>query len=171
MGMYKISHKRSSIEQRLRTNYQKINYNRFRWWRWYQDKNSPLPYKSEFRDKIFNGDFDPSGYIWQAMLCEHMLNDMQSKTSDGQLDHTSTEVQLMKVRRKKLLEDHEKDENGKLESLWAHFVKHFNVTKEQAQEEALECCGSLIDLYYIIEDKYPKYNIIRSKRGRPKKVI
>ena len=115
--MYNISHKRSTIEQRLRTNYQKINYNRFRWWRWYQDKNSPLPYKSEFRDKIFNGDFDPSGYIWQAMLCEHMLNDMQSKTSDGQLDHTSTEVQLMKVRRKKLLEDHEKDENGKLESL------------------------------------------------------
>ena len=90
--MYNISHKRSTIEQRLRTNYQKINYNRFRWWRWYQDKNSPLPYKSEFRDKIFNGDFDPSGYIWQAMLCEHMLNDMQSKTSDGQLDHTSTEA-------------------------------------------------------------------------------
>jgi hypothetical protein len=97
-----------------------------------------------------------------------MLNDMQSKTSDGQLDHTSTEVQLMKVRRKKLLEDHEKDESGKLESLWAHFVKHFDVTKEQAQEEALKCCGSLIDLYYIIEDKYRK-QIKVSRRGRPKK--
>ena len=169
MGMYKISHKRSFIENRLNTKYQKINYNRFRWWRWYQDKNTPLPHKSDFRDKIFNGDFDPSGYIWQAMLCEHMLNDMQQSSSDGQLDHTDNDVQLMKARRKRLLEDHEKDENGKLESLWTHFQKHFNITKQQAQEEALECRGSIIDLYYIIEEKYRK-QIKVSRRGRPKKL-
>ena len=41
--------------------------------------------------------------------------------------------------------------------------------QQQAQEEALECRGSIIDLYYIIEEKYRK-QIKVSRRGRPKKL-
>ena len=164
--MFNVPHSRKSIEKRLNQNYQKINYNRFRWWRWYQDKNTPLGYKADFRDKIFNGDFEPSCYQLQAWLCEHMLNDLQIEY-DGDLDHTSEKVRLLKARRKRLLEDYEKDENGKIESLWTHFVKHFNISKEEVIQEALECRGEIIDLYYIVEDKYRK-NLITSKRGRPK---
>lgn len=168
--MFNVPFSRKFIEKRLNSSYQKINYNRFRWWRWYQDRNAPLSYKADFRDKIFNGDFDPSCYQLQAWLCEHMLNDMAESSSDGQLDHTNNEVQLMKARRKRLLEDYEKDESSKMESLWSHFTKHFNIDKKQAIEEAIECSGEIIDLYYIIEEKYKK-QIKSSRRGRPKKVI
>lgn len=166
--MFNVPFKKSFIEKRLNNNYQKINYNKFRWWRWYQDKNTPLPYKADFRDKIFNGDFSPSCYQLQAWLCEHILNDLQQNSSDGQLDHTSNEVQLMKARRKRLLEDYEKDEEGKIESLWNHFTRNFDISKEEVIQEALECRGEIIDLYYIIEDKYRK-QIKVSRRGRPKK--
>ena len=40
----------------------------------------------------------------------------------------------------------------------------------QAEEEALKCSGKIIDLYYIIEDKYRK-QIKVSRRGRPKKYV
>ena len=75
---------------------------------------------------------------------------------------------LLSARRKRLLEDYENDENTKLDSMYNHFRKYFGIDRKQVEEEALKCCGDLIDLYYIIEDKYKKKTII-SKRGRPKK--
>jgi len=134
----------------------------------YDNPNKPLDNRALFRDRILNGDFDYSHYKYQADWCEHEMNDVAAKYGDD-IGRYVEETSLLRSRRKRLLEDFEKDENGKLESLWAHFVKHFNITKEQAQEEALECCGSLIDLYYIIEDKY-RTQITPSRRGRPKKL-
>ncbi|NKB46922.1 MAG: molecular chaperone HtpG [Legionellales bacterium] len=45
--------------------------------------------------------------------------------------------------------------------------------EQQAEEEALKCSGELIDLYYIIEEKYKIVHIPvpLKRRGRPKKVI
>ena len=153
--MFNPSIPKSTIKKQL-SNYKKLNYNRFMWWRWYDEKNKPLPNKADFRDKIFNGDFNLSSYQLQAYLCEHMLDDLQQESSDGELDHTSEKVRMLKARRKRLLEDFEKDENSKLESLYKHFEKYFNITKEKVIEECLECSGELIDLYYIIEDKYER---------------
>ena len=153
--MFKVPHSRKHIEKHLNSNYQKINYNKFRWWRWYQDKNSPLPYKSSFRDKILNGDFDPSGYQWQAWLCEHMLNDLLIEC-DHDYQKYLEKGKLLLARRKRLLEDYEKDENGKLDNLFTHFRKYFKIDRREVEEEALKCCGELIDFYYIIEDKYGK---------------
>ena len=76
--MFRIPHTKQTIEKNLKK-FQPLNYNRFRWWRWYEAKNKPLPYKSDFRDKIFNGDFDSSCYSWQAYLCEYMLNDLEAE--------------------------------------------------------------------------------------------
>ena len=140
MGMYNISHKRSTIEQRLRTNYH-LNYNRFRWWRWYEAKNKPLPYKSDFRDKIFNGDFDHSCYMLQAYLCEHMLNELDEECGND-IAKFNEKGAVLKARRKRLWEDYEKDEFDRLQSLYTHFVKYFNIEKEQVIEEALKCRGN-----------------------------
>ena len=167
--MFKIPHTKPDIEKHLKK-YQPLNYNRFRWWRWYEAKNKPLPYKSNFKDKILNGDFDHSCYMFQAYLCEHMLNEIE-KECGNDIAKFNEKGAVLKARRKRLWEDYEKDEADRLHSLYQQFVKHFNVNKEQVIEEALECCGDTINLYYIMEDKYPKYNIVRSKRGRPKKVI
>ena len=73
--MFDVSISKAQINKQL-SKYQKLNYNQFRWWRWYESKNKPLPYKSSFRDKILNGDYDISPYFLQAQLCEHMLNEM-----------------------------------------------------------------------------------------------
>jgi hypothetical protein len=146
----------------------KLNYNAFRWWRIYDNPNKPLDNKALFRDRVLNGDFDYSHYKYQADWCEHEMNDIATECGED-IGKYVEKTSLLRSRRKRLLEDFEKDENGKLEILFQQFVKYFKIEKEQVIEEALECRGELIDLYYIIEDKYPKYNIISSKRGRPKK--
>ncbi len=45
--MFNVPVGKKKIEKHLKQNYQQINYNKFRWWRWYQDKNTPLPTKEE----------------------------------------------------------------------------------------------------------------------------
>ncbi len=148
--------------------FKKLNYNQFRWWRMYSYKTKPLPTKSDFRDKIFNGDFDPSCYQLQAWLCEHMMNDILAEC-DEDYQKFLEKSKLLGARRKRLYEDYEKDENYRLDYLFEEFSKNFDITKQQAEEEALECCGELIDLYYIIEEKYRKKHYV-SKRGRPRKI-
>ena len=62
-----------------------------------------------------------------------------------------------------------KDETNKLEEIYDQFQRNFDIDRSQVEEEALECLGELIDLYYVIEDKYRKKHYI-SKRGRPRKI-
>jgi hypothetical protein len=149
--------------------FQKINYNRFMWWRMYTYKTKPLPSKSDFREKIFNGDFDPSCYQLQAWLCEHELADLWDECIMD-IAKFNEKGAVTKARRKRLLEDYEKDETYRLDYLFTEFSKNFDITKQQAKEEALKCSGEIIDLYYIIEDKYRK-QIKVSRRGRPKKYV
>jgi hypothetical protein len=78
----------------------------------------------------------------------------------------------MLARRKRLWEDFEEDEAEILDSLIKQFTVYFRCNKEQVLEEIDKCSGELIDLYYIIEEKYSVYNIPQTrKRGRPRKVI
>ena len=169
--MYKIPLTKKEVDKEL-SKYQKINYNQFRWWRMYQPKNKPLHHLTPLRDRIFNGDFDYSCYRAQQYLVEHQLNDILEECGvDYQkyLERTS----VIRARRKRLIEDFEKDEAERLRSLIVEFTKYFRCNKEQVEEEMLECSGSLIDLYYIIEDKYKIVHmpLVSRKRGRPKKVI
>jgi hypothetical protein len=150
----------------------KLTYNAFRWWRIYDNPNKPLCNKSPFRDRILNGDFDYSHYKYQADWCEHEMNDVSIECGDD-IGKYVEKTSLLRSRRKRLLEDFEKDENGKLEMLIKAFTVNFKCNEEQVYEEIDKCSGSLMDLYYIIEDKYKivfmPYPLKR--RGRPKKVI
>lgn len=165
--MFKVPIPRKSIEKEL-NKLQPLNYNRFRWWRWYEHKNKPLPNKSSFRDKILNGDFEYSCYQWQAYLCEYMLNDLLEE-SKGDYQKYLENSAVLRARRKRLLEDFENDELSRLDNLYTQFTKNFNITKSQVEEEALKCLGETIDLYYIIEEKYKK-EAKSPRRGRPKKL-
>tara|TARA_R100000908_G_C3748440_1_gene143362 strand:+ start:570 stop:1070 length:501 start_codon:yes stop_codon:yes gene_type:complete len=164
--MFKVPHSRKFIEKRL-TEFQKLNYNQFRWWRWYEAKNKPLPNKSDFRDKIMNGDYDQGPYSLQAQLCEHMLNDIYEECKPD-LQKYLEKSKLLSARRKRLWEDHEKDENGKLNDLIIAFTKNFRITKDEIYQEIDICMGTILDLYYQIEEKYNKI-YIKSRRGRPAK--
>ena len=146
----------------------KLKYNQFRWWRMYDYPNKPLSNKSSFRDRILNGDFDYSHFNYQAMWCEHEMNDIAEDCNED-IQKYIEKTSLLRTRRTRLLEDFEKDENNKLELLIKGFIDNFSCTKEQVYDEIFKCSGELIDLYYIIEDKYKK-QIKVSRRGRPKKI-
>ena len=168
VNMFKVHLSKKAIQKRLDENYQKLNYNQFRWWRWYESRNKSLPYKSSFRDKILNGDFDISPYMLQSQLCEHMLNELLEECGTDYQKYLE-KGKLLIARRKRLLEDYEKDEFNKLEEIYSQFQKNFDITRKQVEEEAIECRDDLIDLYYIIEEKYRKKQYV-SKRGRPRKI-
>jgi len=168
VNMFKVHLSKKAIQKRLDDNYQKLNYNQFRWWRWYESRNKSLPYKSSFRDKILNGDFDISPYMLQSQLCEHMLNELLEECGTDYQKYLE-KGKLLIARRKRLLEDYEKDEFNKLEEIYSQFQKNFDITREQVEKEAIECRDDLIDLYYIIEEKYRKKHYV-SKRGRPRKI-
>lgn len=134
----------------------KLNYNKFRWWRMYEDTHTPLPNKSSFIDKILNGDFNPSLYMWQVYLVEHELNEIWNHSKNDMsmfLENTS----VQRARRKRLREDFEKEEGERMFNLYEHFFQYFNITREQLEEEMLECCGDIKDLYYIVDTKYTNF--------------
>lgn len=167
--MYNVPWSLKEVEKQL-SQYQKINYNQFRWWRMYQPKNKPLTNRHPLRDRILNGDFDFSCYKAQIYLVEHQLNELLQEC-DGDYQKYLEKGAVQLARRKRLIEDFEKDEAERLSSLKTAFTQHFRCNKKQVEEEMMSCRGSLIDLYYIIEDKYKivlmPYPLKR--RGRPSK--
>ena len=164
--MFTPAQSKKYIEKRL-TEFQKLNYNQFRWWRWYESKNKPLPNKADFRDKIMNGDYDPGPYALQAQLCEHMLNEFYEECMPD-IQKYNEKTKLLGARRKGLWEDHDKDENGKLDNLIKEFRRNFHITKDELYQEIDICMGTILDLYYQIEEKYNKI-YVKSRRGRPAK--
>ena len=161
---------RSELDEKFKS-LQKLNYNQFRWWRMYDTLNKPLDKRSPLRDRILNGDFDFSHYSYQVQWCEHELNDIWEDCGGDVLKYNE-QSSVLGARRKRLAEDFEKDEKEKLTTLISEFTKNFRCSKEQVEEEMLECSGDLIDLYYIIADKY-KIIFTPSplkRRGRRKKV-
>ena len=164
--IYSPSLTRRQLQNRF-SKLQKLNYNQFRWWRMYESKNKPLKGKASFRDRILNGDYEVSCYLDQARWCEHEINDLHEK-----YDHDPVQLneftKIWKARRSRLIEDYDREELEKLTAITDGFVKNFQITKDEVKEEMVNCRGSLIDLYYIIEDKYRKQFKV-SRRGRPKK--
>ena len=148
---------------------QKLNYNQFRWWRMYESKIKPLKGRALFRDRILNGDYDVSCYLDQAHWCEHEINDLYKR-----YDHDPVQLnehsKIWKARRTRLIEDHDREEHEKLTAIRDGFFQNFQITKDEIQKEMLNCRGSLIDLYYIIEEKYKIKYVKHEKRGRPKKI-
>ena len=124
---------REQLEKKF-SKLRKLNYNAFRWWRMYDNPNKPLCNRSLFRDRILNGDFDYSHYKYQADWCEHEMNDIAQDCGDD-IGKFVEKTSLLRSRRKRLLEDFEKDENGKLEMLIKAFTVHFRCNKEQVYEE------------------------------------
>jgi hypothetical protein len=148
----------------------KLKYNQFRWWRMYDNPNKPLDKRALFRDRILNGDFNYSHYSYQVMWCEHEMNETAIMCKDD-IGKFVEMTSLLRTRRKRLLEDFERDEQEKLEGLIKGFTDNFRCSKDQVYEEIFKCSGKLIDLYYIIEDKYKIVHIPYplKRRGRPRK--
>ena len=144
-----------------------LNYNRFMWWRRFDQKKRPLDKKAPLLDRIKNGDLEFSHYYWQALYTEIEMNEKRNECIDDQ--HWIEQTRVDKQRRRRLYDDFEKDETEKLATLRKQFSKEFRMTKEDYDDEILEFGGTLLQLYRHCEIKYGKKIRIKSKRGRPRK--
>lgn len=159
---------RQWIEKKLSERYFKKPYDRFMWWRGYTPKNKPLTSRHPLRERIANGDFEQGPYLMEVELTFHTMNDkyQESITRGGEVDyslyHTNTSID--RARRKRLIEDHEKDEYKKLDDLRNEFLKEFKMTKEQYNKEVEKTSGTTLEFYFQMEEKYGKWAI------KPKRV-
>ena len=144
-----------------------LNYNRFMWWRRFDQKKRPLDKKAPLLDRIKNGDLEFSHYYWQALYTEIEMNEKRNECIDDQ--HWIEQTRVDKQRRRRLYDDFEKDEAEKLATLRKEFSKEFRMTKEDYDNEILKFGGTLLQLYHHCEIKYGKKIRIKSKRGRPRK--
>jgi hypothetical protein len=130
----------------------KLKYNKFRWWRMYESFHPPLTNKSPLLKKIQNGDFDYSHYSYQYQLCEHELNDMVKKHG-GVTEKFIDDSHILRIKRKKLIEEFEKDELTKLYNIKKKFTKLFKISEEEFEEEIIKFGGTLEDLYFYFQNK------------------
>ena len=55
-----------------------------------------------------------------------------------------------------------------LSNLYKQFKKNFDISRDELNEEINICMGTILDLYYQVEEKFNKKYVI-SRRGRPAK--
>ena len=135
----------------------KLNYNRFFWWRMYDNPNKPLHVYTPLIDRIKNGDFDYSHYNYQAMWCEHEMNKLYVSIGSGDMGRYVEESSLLRTRRKRLLEDYNKDEKDKLANLTKELSINFRLSREEVKTYMESFGGTLEELYISLKEKYP-YN-------------
>jgi hypothetical protein len=164
--VYNLSHPIELVEKEL-SKLKPLNYNRFFWWRRWASKKVPLNNKADLYDKICNGDFNYSHYKWQSLYTEWEIN--QKFTTAIDTTHFVEITRVDRMRRKRLLEDFEKDEIEKLTTIKKLFLKEFRMGGDNYEEEILEFGGTLKDFYHYCSENYGKKIQIKSKRGRPKK--
>ena len=147
-----------------------LNYNQFRWWRRFDSKTQPLPRGAKFLDRIKNGEFEFSHYYWQWKLTELELNDLYKKYK-GDIRPILMENPVDLARRKRLIEDFEKDENARLESLQKGFLNEFVMTKEEYLEHVLNFNGTTEEFYGYCLKTFTHTGKKPERRGRPKKIV
>lgn len=165
-----LKHDRDTVESIL-SRYQPLNYNRFRWWRTHTDNITPLGKRAPLKDRIINGDFNESTYFWQAQLALHNAKD---KVDLSKHNH-SDQLEILAVdlaRYKRLMEDHEKEEGGRLEDLYDAFTAHFQITRQELIDELCEWNMDLLSYYNYCNEfkRTTPYANRKSRRGRPKKI-
>ena len=151
------------IETKLKKRFFKKPYDRFMWWRSYTPKNKPLGIKASLIDRIINGDFEAGPFLLEVELVHHTINEKFKALigNDGEVDYGkySVETSIDRARKKRLLEDHDKDEFRKLDDLRKLFKKEFKITEEEYKKEITKGSDTLVDFYYKLEKKYGKRNI------------
>jgi len=152
---------------------QPLNYNRFMWWRTHTDKVVPLGKRAPLKDRILNGDFNPSTYFWQAQLSLYTAKDKL----DLSKHETRYQLEICAVdfaRHKRLMEDFWKEEPARLEALYDAFTSSFQLTREELEEEFLKWPGDILSFYEYCNNflrTTPSENRKSMRgRGRPKKV-
>jgi hypothetical protein len=164
--LYNISNKQLVIKEIKKL--KPINYNQFRWWRKFDTKHKPLPLKSTLLERIKNQEYEFSQYYWQWKYCELELNEKYKSYGDD-IQKLLEKDAIDLARRKRLIEDFEKDETQKLESLQIDFTKEFVMTIEDYYTHIEDFDGTIEDFYNYCLKTFDKRK--QERRGRPKKYV
>ena len=148
---------------------QPLNYNQFKWWRRFDTKTKPLPRGSKFIDRIKNGEYEFSHYYWQWKLSELEINELHIKYN-GDIQKLLEKNGVDLARRKRLIEDFEKDEENRLKALQDGFLREFVMTKEEYFEHISNFSGTTEGFYLYCLKTFDRSGKQPERRGRPKKV-
>jgi len=165
-----IRHSREVVMEHV-NKLQPLNYNKFMWWRTHTDKVVPLGKRAMLKDRILNGEFNPSSYFWQAQLSLYTAKDkldLEKHDMKYQMEICAVDF----ARHKRLMEDYEKEETSRMEALYDAFTSAYKITREELEEKFLRFNGTILDFYNYAESflyTTPAENR-KKMRGRPKKV-
>jgi hypothetical protein len=163
-------HTIEDIEKQL-SQLQKLNYNQFFWWRRWGRKSQPLHNYSPLIEKIRNGDYDPSPYLFQIYYCNWEI-EQKYKQFEGDSRAQASETRVDKERRRRLTADHEKYEKENLAQLQKDFLTVFRMTKVDYKRDSIEVGGTPEEFYNYCDDTYGRFNRPSNmpRRGRPPKI-
>ena len=189
-----IRHSRETVMEHI-NKLQPLNYNKFMWWRTHTDKVVPLGKRAMLKDRILNGEFNPSSYFWQAQLSLYTAKDkLDLEKHDMRYQMEICAVDF--ARHKRLMEDYEKEESSRMEALYDAFTSAYKITREELEEKFLNFHGTILDFYNYAEmflhttpaenrknmrgrgrppkiktETVPKVLQVKRGRGRPKKTV
>jgi len=119
-------------------------YNCFQWWRRYQTRDV-LSKKAPLYDKIVNGDYDFSMYLYQAEMELYLLEDRLDGIKNPEDAHDIRSLFMERYRR--LLSDYEKEEKQVTQNLISDFSKTFGLDKKQLETFMETYDGTLLEMY------------------------
>ena len=167
-----IRHSREVVMEHIKK-LQPLNYNKFMWWRTHTDKVVPLGKRASLKERILNGDFNPSSFFWQAQLALYTAKDKLDLSKHD----TRYQIEICAVdfaRHKRLMEDFEKEETSRMSALYDAFTDAFKITKEELEEKFINWNGDIMSFYNYAEQflhTTPAENRKNMRgRGRPPKV-
>ena len=144
---YKPLHTEEWLNAYFKKNFNTMSYNRFMWWRKFTSKKKPLPNTASFEEKVMNGDFDLSPFKFEAELVEHTLRKKWHQYPDSAEFLEAARMDI--ARRKRLLEDHEKDEKQKLGTFFKGMAKSFRVEIGEIEDYLDSFTGDTVREFYI----------------------
>jgi hypothetical protein len=134
------------LKERIAT-YNKSKYNQWYWWRRFKPRETLHKYM-RLNQRIPNGDFEVSDYHWQIQY-EHKLEKEALANIKDVTEYHETKC-LFGERRRRLINDFEKDEAKILEEMYKAFWTELRMTKEDVENKMLEFDGTLAEFYEYI---------------------
>ena len=139
---------REILEQKL-DHLSEKRYNKFQWWRRYQDIQE-LDEKAPLLRKIQNGDYDYPSYFYQAQHEVYRMYD-EVKNMPPNEDRVDR-INLYMERYRRLMEDAYKEENKRFNALTKRLTKELKIAKEELETIMENFEGTLEDLYLYLKN-------------------
>ncbi len=107
-------------------------------------------------------------YVVQWKLSELEINEKYVEYN-GDIQKLLEKNGVDLARRKRLIEDFEKDENARLKALQDGFLREFIMTKEEYEDHITDFDGTTEEFYMYCLKTFDRSGKQVEKRGRPKK--